>query len=85
MSKVGERIVAGLTELAEHLDLQLEPLGYRLDDQPRVAHRLGEVRIGRDLTGRGRSQLVGLRGNVLRHEFDSCAALCVGGVMDSDG
>ena len=71
-----------LVELAEHLLLQLEPLGDRLDDQPRVVHRLGEVSFGRNLARDNTSELVRQRGKVLRHEIDRSVALRFGQVVD---
>ena len=69
-------------ELSEYLNLQLEALGDRLDDQPRVVHRFGKVGFGRNLARRNTGQAVGQRGKVLRHEIDGGRRCCFGEVID---
>ena len=71
-----------LVELPEHLLLQLEPLGDRLDYKPRVVHRLGEVGLSRNPAWHDTSELVRQRGKVLRHVIDSGVALLFGEVID---
>ena len=71
-----------LVELSEHLLLQLEPLGDRLDDQPRTVHRLGKVGFSRNPARRNTSEPVRQRGKVLRHIIDSGVLLLFGEVID---
>ena len=71
-----------LVELSEHLLLQLEPLRDRLDDQPRVVHRLGEVSLSRNPARHNTSEPVRQRRKVLRHVIDSGVALRFGEVID---
>ena len=54
-----------LVELPEHLLLQVEPLGDRLDDKPRVVHCLGEVSLGRNPAWHDTSEAVRQFGKAL--------------------
>ena len=69
-------------ELSEDLLLQLEPLGDRLDDQPRVVYRLGEVGLNRNPARHNISEAVRQRGKIVRHVVERGVALCFGEVVD---